>query len=705
MPKSVLNKALCAGAAAWLLHGAALAEAGATFISQSVPNTMQLGKSYTVSVTYQNTGSTRWTSGQYRLGAQNPNDTRRWGADRVDLPPGVDVAPGALYTFTFDVAVGDQRYCDATMYARVSACDFQWGLVLEHQAWLSRGVNTRVELYDAPAVTSLAPPIAPPVATDPKAYTFANFRGANVLMQTFEDNRLCDHTAWLPEGADADAIIDNALAMGLNVLRMAVILPPKKPGVPSDWIAASPRYQNVCADPAKPEWGAETNSALLARGVIDKVQAFMDKADAAGLKVILVLDGYTKYDANCYWKKSFLDVRDSADALVKRFKSHRALLAWDIMNEPMWNALAFDCLHADADYASVVRAVDAMYNLVRANDGLHPTTVGEAQLPLLKYWKDISSFASPHLYVYATSAERDTLDQVNFVADAALREMRREMGSAMPLVVGEFGNADPDGDFNADYYQRFLDSLAVADRGFMLWSLSPSPNQQGFSVLTPEGELKPAGKLVQRGRWMPVVQQLYLAYLGYPADPAGLQNFSAQLAELAADMHARGLELQPNLGALDQAYQSEPALRQLLDSLYNSSSFSEIYTPERSSDYVQQIYLRLFNRQPDADGLKYWSDNLNYFGLEKSRAVATIFAGSLGAGSAQAKLDAASGSKKAAVAAAFTASLSTPQRRDCYTGKNAVALGRTLLAAVNADTDVATYRTRIDAAVNALCGN
>jgi hypothetical protein len=701
----ILLKALCAGAAALLLHGGALAAAGATFISQSVPHTMQLGQSYPVSVTYKNTGTTKWTSGQYRLGAQSPYDNQRWGAQRIDLPPGVEVAPNEVYTFTFDVAVRDKQQCEDSGNPQISNCHFQWGLVQEYVAWLDGGASTLVEMYDAPAVPTLAPPVALPIAVDPAVFSAANFRGANVLMQTYEDNRLCDHTAWLPEGADADTIINNAVAMGLTVLRMAVILPPKTPGAPADWLPAHPRQQGVCADPGKKEWGAESNRAVLAAGVIAKVQGFMDKADAAGLKVILVLDGYTKYDSNCYWKKSFLDVRDSADTLIKTFKNHHALLAWDIMNEPLWNALAFDCLHSADDYASVVRAVDSMYNLVRSNDALHPTTVGEAQTPLLKYWKNISSFASPHLYIATTSRDSASLEQVNFVQAAALREMRREFGGSMPLVIGEFGSADADEQFNAAYYQRFLNGLAVADAGFMLWSLSPSPNQQGYSVMTVDGGLKPAGRLVQRRLWYPVVQQLYMAYLGYPADPVGLDNFSTQLAELAADMRARGLVLPPTLTALDQAYRTEPLLRQMVDSLYASSSFRELYTPDRTDVYVAQIYSQLFKRQPDAGGLKYWTDNLNYFGLEKSRAVLSIYAsGQAGAGnSAQGRADAATASKKAAVAAAFSASLNTPARQACYTGNNAVTTARSLLEAVTAVTDAAAYQTRVEAAIASLC--
>lgn len=705
MPKSILSKALCTGAL--LLHAGAMAAAGATFISQSVPNAIQLGTTYTVSVTYKNTGTTKWTSGQFRLGTQNPHDTRRWGGERVDLPPGTEVAPNALYTFTFDVAVTDARFCHAMSNPQLTGCNFQWGLVQEHVTWLSPGVNTEVLLFDAPAVRSPAPPVLPPVPVEALDFSAANFRGANMLMQTYEDNRLCDHTAWLPEGNDVAVIIDNAVAMGLNVLRIPVILPPKSPGAPSDWIPNSPSYASVCADPAKKEWGQASNGAEITQGIIAKMKIIMDKADAAHLKVIPILDGYTKYDATCYWKKSFLDVRDSADAFIKAFKSHPALLAWDIMNEPMWNALAFDCLHSNADYASVVHAVDAMYNLVRSNDAEHPTTVGEHQIPLLKYWKNISSFASPHLYIYASSRDHATRDQINYVQGASIREMGRELGAAMPLIIGEFGSTDGDDDFNESYYERYLNGLTVADRGFMLWSLSTGPNQQGYSVMTPEGGLKPAAQLVQRRQWYPVIQQLYLSYLGYPADPGALDNFSARLSDLATDMRARSLSLRPNIVSLSEAYHTEPALRQLFDGLYASSEFRAIYTPDRVPEYVQQIYTRLFNREADVEGLKYWVDNINYYGLEKSNAILAIYAGSLGhggGGSVQGLTDALTGRKKAAVASAFSASLNTPARRNCYSGNNAVTTGRVLLSAVHSSTDVAAYRASIDQALAGLCG-
>src|SRR5204863_4395414 len=66
------------------------------------------GQSYTVSVTYKNTGSATWTqAGGYYLGSQNAQDNTIWGInpsfyDRVAMPSG-GVAPGASVTFSFTV--------------------------------------------------------------------------------------------------------------------------------------------------------------------------------------------------------------------------------------------------------------------------------------------------------------------------------------------------------------------------------------------------------------------------------------------------------------------------------------------------------------------------------------------------------------------------------------------------------------------------
>ena len=73
----------------------------ATFVSQNVPTTMLAGQSYRIQVTMQNTGTTTWKAGVWKLGSQNPMETPRWGITRVALAS--NVAPGASNTFDFTV--------------------------------------------------------------------------------------------------------------------------------------------------------------------------------------------------------------------------------------------------------------------------------------------------------------------------------------------------------------------------------------------------------------------------------------------------------------------------------------------------------------------------------------------------------------------------------------------------------------------------
>ena len=62
----------------------------ATFVSQSVPATMQPGKVYSATITLHNTGVSTWsTTALHRLGSQNPQDNSTWGLSRV--------APGARH--------------------------------------------------------------------------------------------------------------------------------------------------------------------------------------------------------------------------------------------------------------------------------------------------------------------------------------------------------------------------------------------------------------------------------------------------------------------------------------------------------------------------------------------------------------------------------------------------------------------------------
>ncbi len=138
----------------------------AVVISQSVPSTMTPGQSYPVSVTVQNTGNTTWTAqGQYRLGAQSPQDSTTWGFARVELPN--TVAPGDTVTFNFTVIAP----------SKIGSYDFQWQMVEELVEWFGQA-STNVAVKDgvnnATFISQTAPASMVPGQVYPVSVTMQN---------------------------------------------------------------------------------------------------------------------------------------------------------------------------------------------------------------------------------------------------------------------------------------------------------------------------------------------------------------------------------------------------------------------------------------------------------------------------------------------------------------------------------------------------
>ncbi|MCL1635018.1 NBR1-Ig-like domain-containing protein [Luteimonas sp. SX5] len=126
---------------------------GATFVSQSVPASMTTGKTYPVTVTMKNTGTTTWTTANnYKLGSVN--NVATWGTTRAALPS--TIAPGVTATFNFNV----------TAPATVGMHNFQWRMLREGVAWI--GPNTTNV-----AVGVNAPP-PPPIGFQRFTYNLAS---------------------------------------------------------------------------------------------------------------------------------------------------------------------------------------------------------------------------------------------------------------------------------------------------------------------------------------------------------------------------------------------------------------------------------------------------------------------------------------------------------------------------------------------------
>lgn len=470
MAKKIVAKALLP---MLVLAGAHAQQAGnyAELVSAQYPASMEAGKSYNVKLTFVNKGTTTWTTGTpeslklYRVG-DVPN--AYWGVNRAFRTSSSDVPPQGTASFNFTVTAPANTSSKAVLYP------FNWRMVQERveffgQTTPSDPLSQQIAVRYAPPMTasSLATitPDFPPVVPVMSDFTFANFRGANVINRTYAEAG--SHTQWIPTGSDLATILATAKAMNLNVLRLPVVIPPTS------------NFETA-------QWGnVDSNTATAT--VIKKVQDFLNAASAQQMKVIVTLDGYTKYGysgetTQCYWKKSFKDVEANAEKLVAGIKDYPALYAWDVLNEPLHNASHFGCLDnaagaANPDaYKSVVNAVHAMYNLINRYDRRHITTVGEGNGAYQRYWQDISSFLSNHQY-YATATSTPTAADFALMRNLVIGTYNNLPAywndRPWPAVNGEFGAIAPDNpQLQYDQYKNFLLAMKGLNAGSAFWSLS-----------------------------------------------------------------------------------------------------------------------------------------------------------------------------------------------------------------------------------------
>ena len=190
------------------------------------------------------------------------------------------------------------------------------------------------------------------------------------------------------------------------------------------------------------------------------------------------------------------------------------------------------------------------------------------------------------------------------------------------------------------------------------------------------------------------VQELYVAYFGRPADPTGLQNFSAALAAAHAPT---------TLAGLSSAYGSNPGVTTLIDAFGNSAESGRLYGtainefPGQAQQFVTAVFESLFDRAPLQAGLQFWSNALLSGSMTPGEAAMEI---ALGAATA----DATSFNNKIAAATAFTTDLIADNGTPIYSGPVAAAAGRSFLAGINGSTTATDLQTIATTAVDSLLG-
>lgn len=119
---------LLAGLAFASPNAFALLPNNSTFVSQTVPTSMIAGQTYSVSLTFRNTGDKDWyTNANYNLGSQNPHENLTWGLGRVRLVTAAGTAIGNSATYTFSFTV--------TAPATPGTHNFQWKMLQEGVEW------------------------------------------------------------------------------------------------------------------------------------------------------------------------------------------------------------------------------------------------------------------------------------------------------------------------------------------------------------------------------------------------------------------------------------------------------------------------------------------------------------------------------------------------------------------------------------------
>jgi hypothetical protein len=190
-----------------------------------------------------------------------------------------------------------------------------------------------------------------------------------------------------------------------------------------------------------------------------------------------------------------------------------------------------------------------------------------------------------------------------------------------------------------------------------------------------------------------VVEQLYVAYFGRPADPTGLANFSAQLAADGAPT---------DIQSLLQAYSTNSGVKALIDSFGTSTESKNLYGTANPTSFVTAVFTNVLGRTPQTSGLDFWVAALNNNSVTYGNVALQIMAGALINTSQQGQLDAALINNRITVATDFTADVSSQNATADYSGSTAAQTARSMLNGITATTSSSTFQSTVNSTVATL---
>lgn len=231
---------------------------------------------------------------------------------------------------------------------------------------------------------------------------------------------------------------------------------------------------------------------------LKKLIQVLDLAETQGLKVVLTLfDFYGDYSV-LDWTLN----QRHAETIVTTLKSHNALLAWDVKNEPNLDFKSRGQKH-------VIAWLDHMIDLVKSIDQEHPITIGWSDAESATILKDKLDLITFHYY--------EDLDDL----EKTYQDLKQEIPNK-PIAITEFGMSSYRGFWNpfghseknqAAYYKQAQNIFNDNALSFMSWTLydfTEIPKevvgrlpwrkrvQEHFGFINQNGETKPAFKYISR---------------------------------------------------------------------------------------------------------------------------------------------------------------------------------------------------------------
>jgi hypothetical protein len=228
---------------------------------------------------------------------------------------------------------------------------------------------------------------------------------------------------------------------------------------------------------------------------LEKIKTVLNIAAHHNLKVMVTLfDFFGDYEV-INWTLN----RHHAATLVTALKDHKALLAWDVKNEPN---LDFE----SRGQPKVLAWLDNIIDLVKSTDTLHPVTIGWSNAKSAHFLKHKIDFVSFHYY--------EDLEYMETTYTALKKDI------AKPIVITEFGLSSNKGVWHplgstekdqANYHKYCQNVFAKHNIPFISWTLydfSKVPKevvgrlpwrkqtQEHFGFINQKGETKPAFKYI-----------------------------------------------------------------------------------------------------------------------------------------------------------------------------------------------------------------